>query len=144
VQIRTSSFALRYVLLVKRYNFIYSLHNFIHAQGKNTPLHLAAMFEKTKHAELLLEYGANPVILNEFGQNALQLLPKDAVRSTKLYFKKMFEVIPETLLWACTVLTSCHFRMHTISFTETQWEIQLRRISSEIYNALIFSGTVTK
>lgn len=61
-------------------------------QGKNTPLHLAAMFEKTKHAELLLEYGANPAILNEYGMNPLQLLPKDATRSTKLYFKKMFEV----------------------------------------------------
>lgn len=57
----------------------------------NTPLHLAAIFEKTKHAEMLLEYGANPSILNDEGMNPLQLLPKDAVRSTKLYFKRMFE-----------------------------------------------------
>lgn len=51
------------------------------------------MLEKTKHAELLLEYGANPAMLNEAGQSALQLLPRDSVRSTKLYFKRMFEVM---------------------------------------------------
>jgi hypothetical protein len=50
------------------------------------------MLEKSKHAELLLEYGANPSMLNEAGQSALQLLPRDSVRSTKLYFKRMFEV----------------------------------------------------
>jgi hypothetical protein len=50
------------------------------------------MFEKTKHAELLLEFGANPSIFNGEGMNPLELLPRDAVRSTKLYFKKMFEV----------------------------------------------------
>lgn len=41
--------------------------------------------------ELLLEYGANPAAVNQHGQYPLQLLPADAVRSTKLYFKKSFE-----------------------------------------------------
>jgi len=50
------------------------------------------MLEKTKHAELLLEYGAQPDARNVHGKVPLQLLPVDAVRSTKLYFKKMFEV----------------------------------------------------
>jgi ankyrin repeat protein len=50
------------------------------------------MLERTKHAEMLLEYGANPGATNEHGQTPLMLLPKDAVRSTKLYFKRMFDV----------------------------------------------------
>jgi hypothetical protein len=49
------------------------------------------MLEKIKHAELLLEYGANPVAANEFGSTPLHLVPSDAVRSTKLYFKKIFD-----------------------------------------------------
>jgi hypothetical protein len=57
----------------------------------NTPLHFACLMEKQKHTELLLEYGANPMAINEYGQYPLQLLPKDAVRSTKLYFKRIFE-----------------------------------------------------
>jgi ankyrin repeat protein len=57
-----------------------------------TPLHFACLLEKTKQAELLLEYGARPDARNEHGQVPLQLLPYDAVRSTKLFFKKMFEV----------------------------------------------------
>lgn len=71
------------------------------------------MFEKTKHAELLLEYGANPSILNEEGLNPLQVLPRDAVRSTKLYFKKMFEVIIMSRLFFCCIFHICGvFRMH--------------------------------
>lgn len=61
-----------------------------HAVG-NTPLHFACLMEKQKHTELLLEYGADVMAVNEYGQYALQLLPRDAVRSTKLYFKRMFE-----------------------------------------------------
>lgn len=57
----------------------------------NTPLHYACMLEKTKHAELLLEYGADPTATNEHGQMPLQLLPADAVRSTKLSLKNLFE-----------------------------------------------------
>lgn len=57
----------------------------------NTPLHIACMLEKTKHAELLVEYGARPDALNQFNQSPLQLLPRDAVPSSKLFFKKMFE-----------------------------------------------------
>lgn len=49
------------------------------------------MLEKTKAAELLLSYGAVPHAVNEYNQVPLQLLPADAVRSTKLFFKKMFE-----------------------------------------------------
>jgi hypothetical protein len=63
------------------------------------------MFEKTKHAELLLEYGANPSLLNEDGHTPLHLLPRDAVRSTKLYFKKMFEV----LLFICYCYQTADF-----------------------------------
>lgn len=57
----------------------------------NTPLHYACMFEKAKHAEALLQYGANILAVNQHGQRPLDLLPKDAVMSTKLYFKKIFE-----------------------------------------------------
>lgn len=57
----------------------------------NTPLHFACLMEKQKHTELLLEYGADVMAVNEYGQYPLQLLPKTAVRSTKLYFKRMFE-----------------------------------------------------
>lgn len=57
----------------------------------NTPLHFACMLEKVKHAELLLEYGAQPFVYNEHGQTPFNLIPADAVRSTKLYFKTMFE-----------------------------------------------------
>mmetsp|Transcript_44126 Transcript_44126/g.32112 ORF Transcript_44126/g.32112 Transcript_44126/m.32112 type:complete len:320 (-) Transcript_44126:56-1015(-) len=57
----------------------------------NTPLHFACLLEKTKQAEMLLEFGAIPDARNEHGQVPLQLLPGDAVPSTKLFFKKMFE-----------------------------------------------------
>jgi ankyrin repeat protein len=59
----------------------------------NSPLHFACMLEKSKHAELLLEYGAVPNVRNEHGQSPLDLLPRDAVRSTKLHFKRIFEVL---------------------------------------------------
>lgn len=58
----------------------------------NTPLHFACLFEKYKHAELLLEFGALPNAVNQHGKTPLQLVPADAVRSTKVFFKKMFEV----------------------------------------------------
>lgn len=57
----------------------------------NTPLHFACLLEKVKHAEALLEYASNPLALNEHGQSPLQLLPNDAVRSTKLHFKRLFD-----------------------------------------------------
>jgi ankyrin repeat protein len=63
----------------------------------NTPLHFACLLEKHKHAELLLEYGANPHALNQYGQKPLQLLPANMVRSTRLYFQKLFEVRSPTL-----------------------------------------------
>jgi ankyrin repeat protein len=58
----------------------------------NTPLHFACLMEKSKHAELLVEFGADAFAKNEFGQSPHQLIPADAVRSTKLSFKKIFEV----------------------------------------------------
>jgi len=57
----------------------------------NTPLHFACLLEKSKHAELLLEYGAHPFVYNQHGQTPLNLLPNDAVRSTKLHLKRIFE-----------------------------------------------------
>jgi ankyrin repeat protein len=57
----------------------------------NTPLHFSCLMEKQKHTELLLEYGADVMAVNEYGQYPLQLLPRESVRSTKLYFKRMFE-----------------------------------------------------
>jgi hypothetical protein len=47
--------------------------------------------EKIKAAELLLEYGAHPETKNQHNKTPLQLLPSNAVPSTKLFFKKMFE-----------------------------------------------------
>ena len=58
----------------------------------NTPLHFACLLEKYKLAEILLEFGAHPNPVNQYGKTPLQLVPADAVRSTKLFFKKMFEV----------------------------------------------------
>lgn len=63
----------------------------------NTPLHYACMLEKVKHAGILLEYGARPDSVNEFGQVPLQLVPKDAVRSTKLMYKQMFNEVYEKM-----------------------------------------------
>jgi hypothetical protein len=57
----------------------------------NTPLHYACFLEKPKHADTLLEYGANPYAKNEHGLNPFQLIPKDAVRSTKLHFQRVFQ-----------------------------------------------------
>ena len=57
----------------------------------NTPLHFTCMLEKPRHAELLLTYGADPFKINEYNMQPLQLVPADAVRSTKLHFKKLFE-----------------------------------------------------
>lgn len=63
----------------------------------NTPLHFACLLENTKVIELLLEHGANPMMVNQFGQTPLQLYPSDAVRSTKLYLKKIFEAAAEKI-----------------------------------------------
>lgn len=57
----------------------------------NTALHFACAEEKSKHAKALLEYGASIYAKNEYGFSPLELLPRDAVRSTKLFFKKIFD-----------------------------------------------------
>lgn len=57
----------------------------------STPLHIACMLESVKHIELLLEYGADPTLVNDNGQYPLQMLPRDAVKSTKLYVRRLFE-----------------------------------------------------
>lgn len=49
------------------------------------------MLEMIKHVELLIEYGADVTIQNAAGQYPLQLLPSNAVRSTKVYLKRLFE-----------------------------------------------------
>lgn len=56
----------------------------------NTPLHYACLLSKIKHIELLLEYGADPMIKNQHGQAPLQLLPGDTVRSTKTHLLNLF------------------------------------------------------
>lgn len=57
----------------------------------NTPLHFACLQQKQKHAQLLLQYGANPYAVNEYGVQPFELLPQDASRQTKQFFKKIFE-----------------------------------------------------
>ena len=57
----------------------------------NTPLHLACLLEKPDHAELLLQNGANPLSINEHGARPLSMVPRDAVTSVRLKFKKLFE-----------------------------------------------------
>ena len=59
---------------------------------RNTALHYACMLEKPKHAEILLQYGANPFAVNTYGNTPLQLLPTSAVPSVRNAFKKIFEV----------------------------------------------------
>ena len=84
---------------------------FLLLQGSkgNTALHFACLLEKVKHAEMLIAYGANIYASNEHGQVPLQLLPRDSVRSTKLQFKKIFEVrnVPVSVylcLCACVIV----------------------------------------
>jgi ankyrin repeat protein len=57
----------------------------------NTPLHVACLLEQKEHAAALLDYGANPFITNDYGLLPLQMLPKDAVRTKKLGFKRIFD-----------------------------------------------------
>jgi ankyrin repeat protein len=75
------------LVLVARLTVVLSLQG---SEG-TTPLHLACMLEKTKHTELLLEYGADVTVMNGNGLHPLQLVPKDAVHSTKLYLKRIFQ-----------------------------------------------------
>jgi len=60
------------------------------AQG-STALHFACSQEKQKHSQLLLQYGAQPLARTAQGLTPLQMLPADAVRSTRLHFQKMFQ-----------------------------------------------------
>ena len=53
---------------------------------------MACMLEKVKHAEMLLEFGADVTAVNRNGVHPLELVPKDAVHSTKLYFRRIFQV----------------------------------------------------
>lgn len=57
----------------------------------NTPLHFACLFEKPKHAMLLLEYGADPLAVNVHGQTPLELLPTDAVTTMKMKLARAFK-----------------------------------------------------
>jgi hypothetical protein len=49
----------------------------------NTPLHFACLMEKMKHIELLLQYGADVEVRNQYGQSPIDMVPTDAVRSLK-------------------------------------------------------------
>jgi len=55
-----------------------------------TPLHFACTLEQIKHAEMLLEYGADPMAMNGNGLTPLQMLPSDAVRSNKMRLASAF------------------------------------------------------
>jgi hypothetical protein len=57
----------------------------------NTPLHVSCRFELREHTKMLLEYGALPDAVNDYGQMPLALLPRAAVLSTKRAFKKHFD-----------------------------------------------------
>jgi ankyrin repeat protein len=60
---------------------------------------MACLLEKRKAAELLLEFGANPIALNAYGQTPVQMVPASAVPSNKLYFRKLFQVrVSETIV----------------------------------------------
>jgi len=63
----------------------------------NTPLHYACFLEKLKHAEALLEYGANPFATNQHGQNPFQLIPVNMLKSSKLAFQKIFQAAESRL-----------------------------------------------
>jgi ankyrin repeat protein len=63
----------------------------------NTPLHYACMLEKVRHAELLLEYGADPLAKNKHGQMPLQMVPTNALRTTKIQLKTTFEAAYEKM-----------------------------------------------
>lgn len=63
----------------------------------NTPLHFACMLEKPKHAQLLLEFGANPYAKNEHGMIPYKLVPRDAVPSARLQYKTMFQEVYKKL-----------------------------------------------
>eukprot|EP01034_Spumella_vulgaris_P024693 gene24693-31067_t len=87
---------------------IYNYVNHDHAHGsgftalfyavqKASPSILGALLRRGADPNVIIlqegsrEYGALPNAVNQHGQTPLQLLPADAVRSTKLYFKKSFE-----------------------------------------------------
>lgn len=57
----------------------------------NTPLHFACLLEKVKHALLLLEYGADPLAVNQHGQTPLELLPSDSVNNIKMKLARAFK-----------------------------------------------------
>jgi hypothetical protein len=56
----------------------------------NTPLHYACLLGKYQHAEILLEYGADPNATNEHGQMPMHLL-RDLTPSVKSRLKTAFE-----------------------------------------------------
>lgn len=58
----------------------------------NTPLHYACLLEKEKHAAMLMKYNANPFLLNQYGQRPYDMIPKDAVASTRRLFRQIFQV----------------------------------------------------
>ena len=58
-----------------------------------TVLHFACMWERIKHADLLLQYGADPEATNEHGVTPVQMLPRGLTRSVKFEFKEMFDQV---------------------------------------------------
>jgi len=57
----------------------------------NTALHFACLFEKPRFAELLLDFGANPYLKNEYGMMAHELIPAATSASVKMEFKSIFQ-----------------------------------------------------
>ena len=61
------------------------------------------------YSALLLQYGADPSIRNNQGKTPPENLPRDAVKSTKLFFKKIFDVRAHKICMTTTYKIICHY-----------------------------------
>ena len=82
----------------------------------NTPLHFAVMMEKTDHIELLLDAGADPNAVNEYGQKPLDMLPKEMTQSLRTYINHLFKVRFSLPLIYYTIQCIIRINIFTISY----------------------------
>lgn len=86
----------------------------------NTPLHFAVMMEKTDHIELLLEAGAGPDAVNEYGQKPLDMLPKEMTQSLRTYISHLFKVslplyyLYYTVLQSANIIITIYYIYHVL------------------------------